>query len=166
MKRRRKDLPLRTAVVLLFALALLLLCGAASADGPHTVLLRCDGSGFVGITQSGLNKVTLIPNRNLTTADGKEWTLEALLAEPGFRLVGATLRFTVAEVEGANLPYSLSAATPVLPLSAYWRVAIFGISPGPSPPGWTPRANPCWWNPCMSWTVSVSGSSKAPPPCN
>lgn len=108
MERRRKDLPLRMAVVLLFvAFALLLLCGSASADGPHTVLLRCDGGGFVGITQSGLNRVTLTPDSHLTTADGKEWTLNALLAEPGFRLAGAALRFTVTEAEGANLPYSL-----------------------------------------------------------
>ena len=92
MERRRKDLPLHMAVVLLFTLALLLLFGAASADGLHTVLLRCDGGGFVGITQSGLNRITLTPDSHLTTADGKEWTLNALLAEPGFRLAGAALQ--------------------------------------------------------------------------
>ena len=69
MERGRTDLFIRPAFVLLLALALLFLCGAASADGPHTVVVRCDGGGFVGITRSGLNKVTLTPDRHLITAD-------------------------------------------------------------------------------------------------
>ena len=107
MKRGKHQVSLRAAVILAAAFALLLLCGAASAGGPHTVVVRCGGGGFVGIRRSQPVSLAVTPNGSVTAADGKEWPLEALFSEPGFRLEGAALRFTVTEVEGANLLYSL-----------------------------------------------------------
>jgi hypothetical protein len=107
MKRRGNIPSLRIITVFLSALALLFLCGAASAEEPHTVVVSCGGGGFVGILGSQPYGVTLAPDTRVAAADGTEWTLDALLREPGFRLEGATLRFTVTEVEGANLLYTL-----------------------------------------------------------
>lgn len=107
MERSGRMTMSRTAVVLLAALALLLLCGAASADGPHTVVVACGGGGFAGISQSQPYGVTVTPDTRVSTAGGKEYTLDALFREPGFILQGAALRFTVTEVEGASLLYSL-----------------------------------------------------------
>ena len=107
MKWNRHFLSLCMAAAMLFVLALPFPCVAASDEVPHTVVLKCDGGGFVGISQSKIFSVTLTPDNRFSSAGGKEWTLEALISEPGFRLEGATLRFTVTEVEGANLLYSL-----------------------------------------------------------
>lgn len=107
MKRCGSRILLRTTAFFAAALVLLLLCGTASAEGPHTVVVKCSGGGFVGISQSKIYGISLTPDTGFTSADGNEWTLETLFREPGFRLEGATLRFTVTEVEGPHLLYSL-----------------------------------------------------------
>ena len=107
MERSKKSLFLHTAGMMLAVLLLLLLCGTAAADGPHTIVVNCRGGGFVGISDQEDFRVTLTPDTRVQAADGSEWTLETLFHEPGFRLEGATLRFTVSEVQGANLLYSL-----------------------------------------------------------
>ena len=103
MKRCGSRILLRTTAFFAAALVLLLLCGTASAEGPHTVVVKCSGGGFVGISQSKIYGISLTPDTGFTSADGNEWTLETLFREPGFRLEGATLRFTVTEVEGPHL---------------------------------------------------------------
>ena len=107
MKRGRTGRALHWAVMTLAVLLLLLLCGSGAADELHTVVVNCSGGGFVGIADQEDFRVTLTPDTRVRAADGSEWTLEALFQEPDFRLEGATLRFTVTEVEGANLLYSL-----------------------------------------------------------
>ena len=107
MKRGAAVLFPRAAVITLAALLLLLLRGAAAAEAPHTVVLNCGGGGFVGLSGGEECRVVLTPEASFRAADGSEWTLEALLREPGFRLQGAALRFTVTEVQGAHLLYSL-----------------------------------------------------------
>ena len=107
MKLRKTVFSLHAAFILAVALVLLFLCSAAQADEPHTVVIHCTGGGFVGISQSQVLGVTLIPETCTAAADGTEWTLDALFREPGFHLEGAALRFTVTEVEGANLLYTL-----------------------------------------------------------
>ena len=50
---------------------LLLLAGAALADGPHTIVLKCGGDGFVGTDKKGNQKtVTLEPAVSIETDDG------------------------------------------------------------------------------------------------
>ena len=107
MERGKKSLFLHTAGMMLAVLLLLLLCGTAAADSPHTIVVNCRGGGFVGISDQEDFRVTLTPDTRVQATDGSEWTLETLFHEPGFRLDGATLRFTVSEVQGANLLYSL-----------------------------------------------------------
>lgn len=107
MKCSKPVFSLCAAGLVLAVLALLLLCSAASADGPHTVVLGCEGGGFVGLSRSRVREVILTPESGAAAADGTSWTLGALLREPGFRLEGAALRFTVTEVEGENLLYTL-----------------------------------------------------------
>lgn len=85
----------------------MLLCSGASAEAPHTIVLLCEGEGFVGLSEGEAYRVALTPNTAFRSADGSEWTLQSLLREPGFRLEGATLRFTVSEVQGAHLLYTL-----------------------------------------------------------
>ena len=58
---------------------LLLLAGAALADGPHTIVLKCGGDGFVGTDKKGNQKtVTLEPAVSIETDDGETWTLDEL----------------------------------------------------------------------------------------
>ena len=87
---------------------LLLLAGAALADGPHTIVLKCGGDGFVGTDKKGNQKtVTLEPAVSIETDDGETWTLDELTKLPDFEVVGAALRFSVSSFSGEELYYTL-----------------------------------------------------------
>ena len=88
-------------------LALPVLSGEA-AEERHTILLRCGGSGFVGIRDDRRIEQALTPAETFRSVDGRVWTLPELRALPGFRLHGAALRFTVSRVNGLKLEYALA----------------------------------------------------------
>ena len=78
---------------------LLLLAGAALADGPHTIVLKCGGDGFVGTDKKGNQKtVTLEPAVSIETDDGETWTLDELMKLPDFEAGRAALRFSVSQL--------------------------------------------------------------------
>ncbi len=85
----------------LLLIILLLLAGAALADGPHTIVLKCGGDGFVGTDKKGNQKtVCLEPAASIETDEGETWTLDELTKLPDFEVVGAALRFSVTGFSG------------------------------------------------------------------
>ena len=69
----------------LFFLLFLLTAGSALADVPHTILLKCAGSGYVESTGGKNAGIRLDPETVAVAADGSEWTLEKLRRLPGFQ---------------------------------------------------------------------------------
>ena len=112
----------------LAALLVLLLAGTALADERHAVTLPCGGGGYVGWQKT--REVDLVPELTgvITASDGSKWTLRELLSQPDTRLLGASLRFTVTDVLGEDLGYSLvcgkysSRMQSVLPGTNLWDV--------------------------------------------
>ena len=98
----------RALTCALFVLCLLLFASAAAAEEVHTILLACDGGGFCGRLDGKRAGVTLTPDTEVKAKDGTVYTLAELRDLPGFRLRAASLRWTVSEVEGLELLYSLS----------------------------------------------------------
>ena len=102
---RRKRLVTALAAVLAL---LALMAGAAAAEERHTVVFRCGGGGYTGIDAERLIRRTVIePQGEVSSADGRKWTLEELRGLEGFRLEGAALRFTADAVNGLELRYAL-----------------------------------------------------------
>ena len=99
----------RWQIAAILTAALLLLAGAALADGPHTVMLKCSGNGFAGTDKKGTQKSIVIePAESVSTEDGEEtYTLAELTKLPDFRLEGAALRFSVSRFSGDELRYTL-----------------------------------------------------------
>ena len=99
----------RWQIAAILTAALLLLAGAALADGPHTVMLKCSGNGFAGTDKKGTQKSIVIePAESVSTEDGEEtYTLAELTKLPDFRLEGAALRFSVSSFSGDELRYTL-----------------------------------------------------------
>ena len=91
------------AAAALGALLLLLCTACASADGSHTVQIRCAGGGFTGMLEGSSFGVTLTPEDSVPAADGSVLTVSELLRRPDCRPGAVALRFSVTEVEGANL---------------------------------------------------------------
>lgn len=91
----------------LAVLLLIMLAGAAAADEPHTIVLSCGGGGYVGWRQATASEPELFPETQAKTADGSLLTLEEIRSLPGFQLQGAALRFSVKEIQGTDLCYSL-----------------------------------------------------------
>ena len=96
---------LKTIIILL--LLLLPACAARAAGELHTILLPCEGGGYVGRRAGKTIRVRIDPRTDFRDAEGETWTLETLAALPGFRLEAAALRFNVSVVRGGALPYSL-----------------------------------------------------------
>lgn len=109
-------------------LLLLLLAEAARADEIHTIVLPCGGSGIAGMRGGENVEPELAPEGEVRSMDGTAWPLDSLFALPDFRLLGASLRFTVTKVDGIRLDYALqcgdSRSVPqrVLPGSNLWDV--------------------------------------------
>ena len=97
----------QTAAIL--TAVLLLLAGAALAEGPHTVMLKCGGNGFVGTDKKGNQKtIVLEPEKSVTDLEEEEtYTLDELAGMPEFKLLGAALRFDAASATGDELRYTL-----------------------------------------------------------
>ena len=87
----------RWHIAAILTAVLVLLAGIALAEGPHTVMLKCGGNGFVGTDKKGTQKsIAIDPATSVSTEDDEEtYTLEELKNLPDFRLKGAALRFTV-----------------------------------------------------------------------
>ncbi len=99
---------LRRLCFTLLLMILLLTAGAALADGPHTIVLKCGGDGFVGTDKKGNQKtVCLEPAASIETDEGETWTLDELTKLPDFEVVGAALRFSVTGFSGEELYYTL-----------------------------------------------------------
>ena len=94
---------LPAAILLLF----LLLCGAAAAEERHTILLSCSGGSYVGWDKQSESDAVLAPETQVKAADGTVWTLEQIAGLPDLKLHGAALRFSVKELRGTDLKYSL-----------------------------------------------------------
>ena len=92
---------------ILCALILRLAGVSALADGPHTVTLSCGAGGYAGLTGRNVSEVTLTLPETFPGADGETMTPAELAGLPDFRLLGASLRLSVSEVQGAGLLYSL-----------------------------------------------------------
>ena len=99
----------RWHIAVILTAVLLLAAGAALADGPHTVMVKCGGNGFVGTDKKGSQKSIVIePATSVSTEDDEEtYTLAELAKLPDFRLEGAALRFSVSSVSGDELRYTL-----------------------------------------------------------
>ena len=99
----------RWQVAAILTAVLLLLAGAALAEGPHTVMLKCGGNGFVGTDKKGNQKtIVLEPEKSVTDLEEEEtYTLDELAELPGFELQGAALRFDAASATGDELRYTL-----------------------------------------------------------
>ena len=96
---------LKTITLLLFFL-FISIC-TAQAGELHTILLPCEGGGYVGRRASKTIRTQIDPQTDFRDAEGGHWTLDALTALPGFRLEAAALRFNVSVVRGGALSYSL-----------------------------------------------------------
>ena len=99
----------RWQIAAILTAVLLLLAGAALAEGPHTVMLKCGGNGFVGTDKKGNQKSIVVePADSVSTEDDEEtYTLEELVKLPDFKLQGAALRFSVSGFSGEGLRYTL-----------------------------------------------------------
>ena len=95
-------------LLLLLFLLLLLPAGTVCAEETHTVVLPCAGSGTAGMRNGKNVELALTPEETFRSADGTVWTMDALRALPDFRLVGASLRFSVTRVDGIRLDYALA----------------------------------------------------------
>ena len=63
----------RWQIAAILTAVLLLLAGAALADGPHTVMLKCGGNGFVGTDKKGNQKtIVLEPEKSVTDLEEEE----------------------------------------------------------------------------------------------
>ena len=105
----RRNCRFRRAAFLFGALLLLLLACSAAAAETHTIVLKCGGGGFVGNEKRtrGIS-VTLEPETEVRSEDGRAWPLETLRKLPDFRLEGAALRFNVTFLQGLDLRYTLA----------------------------------------------------------
>ena len=99
----------RWQIAAILTAVLLLLAGAALAEGPHTVMLKCGGNGFVGTDKKGNQKtIVLEPEKSVTDLEEEEtYTLDELAELPGFELQGVALRFDAASATGDELRYTL-----------------------------------------------------------
>ena len=107
MHRFRSTCPRLPFCAALVFLLLLLFLGCASADNRHTVLLKCEGSGFAGTVLEQNAEIILKPDETIPAADGSVWTPAAFARLPGFHLEYAVLRWTADDVRGLGLPYAL-----------------------------------------------------------
>ena len=120
---------LRHALGFALGAVLFLLClGPAAAEEVHTVLLTCEGGGFVGRSEGKIRSFTLCPETRAKAADGTVYPLEELRSLPGFRVTGASLRWTAADVDGIELRYALALGRDytrmlrVLPGRNFWDI--------------------------------------------
>ena len=93
----------------LVLILLLWLAGSALADDPHTIMLKCGGSGFVGTDRKGNQQsVQLDLPTEAATEDDDTWAMEELAKLPGFQLVGAALRFSTGSFQAEGLRYAMT----------------------------------------------------------